>query len=208
MIIIITCVIICAGLYIVFDIMNKQVLKYIFKPATTLLVITLVLVKTNGNYELYSIFIITGLIFSLIGDIYLMLPDDKFFKGLVSFFVAHIFFVISFVIGFGPYFDILLLIPAIVYAIVFLIKILPKTGELKIPVLLYSGMLVLFLWQATGRFYYLADSSALFTFTGAIMFVISDSILGYSKFIKKSHLSTLLIHVTYWGALTFFALSV
>lgn len=208
MIIIIVSIFISAGLYVLCELFNKPVLKYVFKPLTTILVIFLALLQAGGDYDLYCILIITGLLFSLIGDIYLMLPSDSFVNGLASFLIAHIFFIVSFDLGFGPYLDILYLIPAVIYAIIFLWKILPKTGKLSIPVFIYAVVLLVFLWQATGRFYYLADSSAFYTFIGAILFVISDSILGYSRFIKNSQMSFLFIHITYWGALIFFALSV
>jgi len=47
-----------------------------------------------------------------------------------------------------------------------------------------------------------------YVFIGAILFVISDSILAYARFIKSFKLSSLLIHTTYWGAQIFIALSI
>lgn len=199
---------ISACLYIWFDYRNNIQLKYLFKPLATILIIGLAVIQEPGDYSQYKILIISGLVFSLIGDIFLMLPSDKFIQGLASFFVAHILYIAAFSSGSGPFFDLLLVIPAIVYSIIFLLILLPKTGKLAVPVILYSAVLLVFLWQATGRYYYLPITSTTYVLLGAILFVISDSILGYTKFIKKGKLSSFLIHSTYWSAQTFLALSI
>ncbi|NQU35239.1 MAG: lysoplasmalogenase [Bacteroidetes bacterium] len=201
-------IIISGSLYTWASYSNLYLLKYITKPITTILVIILAFFQEPDVYDLYKALIIAGLFFSLIGDIFLMLKSDKFVQGLVSFLIAHIFFIIAFSSGFGPYLEISYLIPAAIYTIIFLWILLPKTGKLMIPVTVYALVLLVFLWQATGRFYYLAGSSALLSFLGAILFVTSDSILGYTRFVKKSIASTFLIHVTYWGALLLIALSI
>lgn len=200
-------VIISASLYIYFDVVSNN-LKYITKPLTTLLIILIAIFQLPETGSTYGYLILTGLFFSLLGDIFLMLPTDKFVQGLVSFLVAHIAYIIAFSLGFGPYFEIGYLIPSAVYTIIFLWILLPKTGEMKIPVVVYALVLMTFLWQATGRFYYLGNSSAFFTFAGAILFVISDTILAYSKFIKTPKASSFLIHSTYWVAQLLIALSI
>lgn len=201
-------IVVSASLYIWASYGNRQLVIYITKPVTTSLIIVLAFLQDPGVHDLYRTLIIVGLFFSLLGDIFLMLKSDKFVQGLVSFLIAHIFFIIAFSSGFGPYLEISYLIPAAIYTTIFLWILLPKTGKLMIPVTVYALVLLVFLWQATGRFYYLAGSSALLSFIGAILFVTSDSILGYTRFVKKSRASTFLIHVTYWGALLLIALSI
>ncbi len=199
---------ISAGLYIYSDFKKNQILKYIFKPLTTILIIILAIIHQSESTNLYGYLIIAGLVFSLIGDVYLMLPTDKFIHGLAAFLIAHIFYIVAFSSGFGPYFDIGYLIPAAIYTLLFLWLLLPKTGKMKLPVLVYSLVLMTFLWQASGRFFYLGNQTSLYIIIGAILFVISDSILAYARFIKSYKLSQLLIHVTYWGAQVFIALSI
>ncbi len=201
-------IIISACLFIWFDFKNNKSLKYLFKPLTTILIIGLATIQELRDFDQYKILIISGLIFSLVGDIFLMLPSDKFIQGLSSFFIAHVLYIVAFSSGFGPYYDLLLVIPAIVYSIIFLWILLPKTGKLTVPVILYSAVLLIFLWQATGRFYYLAITSATYVLLGAILFVISDSILGYTKFVRKGRFSSILIHSTYWSAQILLALSI
>ena len=183
-------------------------LKYIAKPATTSLIILLALFQGPNIYDTYKILILAGLLFSLIGDIYLMLPTDKFIQGLASFLIAHILFIAAIISVFGVYMDIFLMIPAAVILILYLWVLLPKTKELKFPVVVYALVLFVFMWQTTGRFYYLAGMSSFYSFVGMILFVVSDSILGYSRFVRNLISAKLLIHLTYWGALVFLALSI
>ena len=196
-----------AILYLVFD-HKKSKLIFVFKPLTTILVIIIAFLQPSGILETYKYLILTGLVFSLIGDVFLMLPSDKFIHGLASFLIAHIFFIVAFTLDFGPYFEWTLLIPAAIITFPFLWFLLPKTGKMKIPVFVYSLMLMIFLWQATGRFYYLAETTAFYTLIGAVLFIISDSVLAYTRFVKELKISHSLIHFTYWGALVFLALSI
>ena len=205
---IIILIILSGSTYVLADLKNNQPLRYVAKPLTTILVILLAFLQDQGGFDLYKTLIISGLLLSLCGDVFLMLQSDKFTAGLGSFFVAHLFFIFAFASDFGPYFGLGLLLPAAVYAVVFLWIILPKTGKLLIPVIVYAVVLLVFLWQATGRFYYLAGTSALLTFVGAILFVTSDSILGYTRFVRNRRISAFLIHSTYWSAQVFLALSI
>lgn len=198
-----------AIIYIVGDFQKSTTLKYIFKPLTTILIIVLAFFQQSEVSETYKYLIIIGLFLSLFGDVFLMLPSDKFVQGLASFLVAHIFYIWAFTLGFGPYFEFSFLIPVAIYAIIFLWIILPKTANLKLPVFIYALMLLVFMWQATGRFFYLAETTALFTILGAVLFVISDSVLAFDRFlVKKYKFSQTLILATYWGAQVLLALSI
>lgn len=64
---------------------------YIFKPLATLLLLALALSlpATSAGYRLA---VLCGLVFSTAGDIFLMLPRDRFVAGLASFLIAHLFY--------------------------------------------------------------------------------------------------------------------
>ncbi len=195
-------------LYIVFDFRNKASLRYIFKPLTTLLIILLAVLQEPEVSEYYKYLIISGLVFSLAGDIFLMLPKDRFIAGLGSFFVAHLFFILAFAGDFGPYWGWGYLIPIAIYAVVFLKILLPHTKKMTIPVIAYVLVLLAFLWQASGRGYVLGGSSPALAFFGAVLFVASDSILAYDRFVKGFKFASFFIMLTYWLAQVFIALSI
>src|SRR5512143_459034 len=60
-------------------------LIYTFKPGTTALILALVLASGTFMSTPYARWVFIGLLFSLMGDIWLMLPQDRFLYGLASF---------------------------------------------------------------------------------------------------------------------------
>jgi uncharacterized membrane protein YhhN len=198
---------ISALIHIRADYLNRQVKTYIFKPLTTGLVILICLLQTPEVSTLYKYLIFSGLIFSLIGDIYLMLPTDRFISGLFSFLIAHIVYMIAFISdqGFQP--NLLYLIPVIVYGVILLRILLPHTGSYTIPVIIYSVILMLLLWQAVGRAGVSHNHSAMIALVGVILFVLSDSILSFNRFVRSSGKAQLLTLGTYYTAQLFIAFS-
>lgn len=195
-------------LYLVFYYRGKKSFVYLFKPLTTLLIILLAVLQEPQVSENYQFLILGGLAFSLVGDIFLMLPKDRFIAGLLSFFVAHIFYITAFAGDFGPYFGWGYLIPIVIYIAIFLKILLPHTGKMSLPVIAYTLVLAVFLWQASGRFWTLAGDSPAIAFFGAVLFVASDSILAYDRFVKGFTFARLFVMLTYWLAQIFIALSV
>lgn len=201
-------IIVSALAYIIAEYKNASAIKYVFKPLTTLLVIFIAFNQMSNLDDNYAYLIIAGLLFSLVGDVFLMYPRDKFVYGLGSFLIAHIIFIIAISDGFHSVNEILILLPAAVYTLILLKIILPKTGEMKWPVIIYALVLMIFLWQASVEYYYSAEVSVFYAFLGALLFVISDSLLAYTKFVKNKVYSIAAIHITYWMALVYIALSI
>ena len=195
-------------IFIVFDYRNKAVFRYVFKPLTTLLIILFAVLQEPQVSENYKLLIISGLVLSLAGDIFLMLPKDRFVAGLGSFFIAHLFFILAFAGNFGPYWGWGYLIPILIYTGIFLKILLPHTNKMSIPVVAYTLVLTVFLWQAGGRAWTLAGDSATIAFFGAVLFVASDSILAYDRFVKGFKFAGVFIMLTYWMAQVFIALSI
>lgn len=88
---------ICSGIaYIWATYTGGPLLRYLFKPLTTALILLTALALLDPVSHLYRILIGGGLLFLLAGDVFLMLPDDFFLWGLVSFLVAHVFLIAVF----------------------------------------------------------------------------------------------------------------
>ena len=71
------------------DYRQSQRQFFIFKPLTTALIILLALLAPLPANADYKWLILAGLLFSLAGDIFLMLPRDRFIAGLISFLIAQ-----------------------------------------------------------------------------------------------------------------------
>jgi len=57
--------------------------------------------------------LIAALVLSLLGDVYLMLPEDRFVAGLSSFLIAHLAYITCFDVSFAACLLWLLIVPAV-----------------------------------------------------------------------------------------------
>jgi len=129
----------------------------------------------------YKYMIITGLLFSLAGDVFLMLPSDRFVAGLVAFLIAHLFYIAAFV----SEINVLMwwpLIPLVIYGIVIHTILAPSLGKLKLPVIVYMIIILIMTWLAWERCAQTGQSGTLLAPIGAALFVISDTILAIDRF--------------------------
>jgi uncharacterized membrane protein YhhN len=191
------------GLYV-----KSPSLKMVFKPLTTVLIIYLAFRQGGDVFPFYKTMILIGLGLSLVGDVFLMLPRERFVAGLVSFLLAHIFFIVAFTANGGPFWNWFYLAPVFVYFALLSNILLKHTGKMTLPVLVYSLVILFFVWQAAGRYDVQPTVSAAYGFYGAVLFALSDSLLAYNKFVKTLKAAPALVMVLYWGALYFIALSV
>ncbi|MBV1922819.1 MAG: lysoplasmalogenase, partial [Flavobacteriaceae bacterium] len=143
----------------------------------------------------------------LIGDVFL-LDDAYFIAGLASFLIGHLVFTYAFLSlkGFQKKYGIfgILLFIGLVYF--FYLK--PSLGEITIPVGIYILVIVLMNWQALSLYSNEKNKAFLMISIGAILFLISDSILAFDKFKEPFSLAGILILSTYWTAISMFAYSV
>lgn len=199
---------ISAVLFIKTDQQTKKPLRFLFKPLTTVLIMGFAFMQTPAISGAYKNLILTGLFFSLIGDIFLMLPSDRFISGLLSFLIAHLFYISAFVGVSGWHLTLFYGIPLFLYTAYLLKTILPGAASKKIPVILYAVILSLFLWQAAGRFAFSAGHSAALAVFGALLFVLSDSVLAYTRFVKNFRFAQEIKMAAYWTAQLLIAASV
>ena len=181
-------------------------LEYIFKPATLLaFVIGAWLLGQRAGGGLLALWFVVALGFSLAGDIFLMLPDEKWFvPGLLAFLVGHL----SYIIGFNPTWP-----PVGAIAIVAVVAVvdwivLPKVirgvrdsgaPKLQGPVIGYGVILSLMLVSAWATWFRPTWGSAgrLLASFGGTLFFASDLMLAWNKFVRPSKLLHVAVIVTY-----------
>jgi uncharacterized membrane protein YhhN len=186
---------------------QRRLIHYLFKPLTICFIILLALQPKHPASAFYRYAVILGLLFSLAGDIFLMLPRDHFIQGLVSFFIAHLFYVAAFVYASGldlPFFS---LIPFAPYGTVMLHLLWPHLGKLRLPVVAYMMVILLMGWTATGRWIWTGQAGSLTAMMGALLFIASDSLLALDRFRGRKRYAQLLILSTYFTAQWLIALS-
>jgi len=181
---------------------------YVLKPLTMVLVILVALLAKAPVPAAYKAYILAGLLFSLAGDVFLMLPEKWFPAGLVSFLAAHVLYILAFRPERGGGLSAPVLLPFMLYALLFFRMLAPGLGKLKLPVLVYTAAITAMAWLAGCRYVYLGGTKPLLAFIGAALFLISDSVLAYDRFSKKIGPAQILILGTYFPAQLLIALSV
>jgi uncharacterized membrane protein YhhN len=181
---------------------------YLFKPLTTLVILALAATAPQPVGGGYQALVCLGLLFSLAGDVFLMLPRDRFVAGLASFLVAHLFYVAAFVPRPPTLAAPVVLAGLVAYGTVLLRALWPRLGNLRVPVAIYAAALVVMGWQAAERWAALQTPPALLAALGAGLFVISDSVLAWERFRKPFAHGQAVVLATYWAAQWLIASSV
>ncbi len=180
---------------------------YVFKPLTTILIIAVGLLGTLVNPSSYAILVLSSFVFALAGDVFLMLPKDRFIAGLISFLVAHLILVVAFVVrgvGFTWWLVLLAFLPGIVMYCV----LLPHLGRMKAPVFVYVSVISAMVWMAWEGLLQLGGYGPGLAASGAVLFLFSDAILAWNRFRKKFRSAETIILSTYYLSLFLIALSV
>lgn len=179
---------------------------YVLKPLTTLLILALALTEPSQITPFYRLLIAAGLVCSLIGDVLLMLPRERFVGGLVAFLVAHLLYIRAFTLDeLGITWPILLVLAA--YGVGLLWVLLPRVPRrLKAPVVVYALVLLAMAWAAAERCAAGWSGGALAA-AGAALFVASDSTLAINRFARQFRGADAVVLGTYYAAQTLIALS-
>jgi len=160
---------------------------------------------------------LVGLIFSWVGDILLMFAEEAeiyFILGLGAFLIAQANYAMAFLVDARGRENLLktkpwLSLPVLAYGGYFVWMLYPHLGALIIPVIGYAIVLVLMGVTAINRIPAVAPRSASLVLVGALLFIASDSVLAYAKFVEPFVYHQLLIMTTYgvaqfalvWGML-------
>lgn len=183
-----------------------KLLEYIAKPGVMLILI--VWMWSLDGFSGPMLWFALGAIFSLGGDVFLMLPNEQFMGGLVAFLLAHIAYIIGFNQAFPPVnlASLVLLIIVSLTAISLFRRIansIATTGEskLRLPVLVYTVVISVMLLSALITMVrpdeYWMPYPSLLVSAGALLFFLSDAVLAWNRFVKTLTHARLKVIVPY-----------
>jgi len=199
-------VILSASIHIQAEYRGSRYFVYIFKPLTMVFIL-LIAILGQGASPFYKSMVIIGLLFSLAGDIFLMLPRDRFIAGLIAFLFAHLFYIAAFASETSaPRWW--LLIPFIVFGVIVYTILAPFLGRMRLPVIVYMAVILIMAWFAWERWGQSSQSRAILAAIGAALFVISDTVLAINRFRYRFSLARLLNLTTYFAAQVLIASSI
>ena len=174
----------------------------VFKPLVMLIAIFYVadplhLRRTPTGFDAL---LMGGLAFSLVGDCFLMFPG-YFIPGLVSFLVAHLFYIALFKQGLTWFPNRRALLATLVLgAAMYAFLYNGLNPVLKIAVAAYVVVIGLMAAQAIGRATALRDRASLAVAAGAGFFMLSDSLLATHKFAFPLPMAQFWVLATYYVA--------
>jgi uncharacterized membrane protein YhhN len=185
------------------ELLAADELTYALKPLTILLIIGIALLSSRPPAPRYKWAIVAGLLFSLAGDVLLMLPYDLFLFGLIAFAVAQVAYTVAFVAGSGFYGNVRVAMPFLLFGVfmaAFLWTGLEANGML-IPALAYLVVILVMAWQGFGHWRQTRETRSLLAFLGVLLFVASDSFLAVNRFVVDlGNLAPILVLGTYYPA--------
>ena len=178
---------------------NSSRLEYVAKPMATaaFLATAASLDVVHGAPRTWHL---VALVFCILGDVFLMLPRDSFVPGLGSFAIAQVLFTVSFlsadVESARLLVGLLIAIPVAAGLARRYVGALRRTEhrDLVVPVVVY---MIVITAMAVGS---IASGSPI-SIAGAIVFMVSDSLIAESRFVRARAWHPVGIMVTYHAAL-------
>jgi uncharacterized membrane protein YhhN len=202
-------IILTACLTIYGEMAGRRVLVYVFKPLTTVLILAYAASLPAEPGSRYRTAVLVGLALSLAGDVFLMLPSDRFIAGVLAFLAAHVAYLAAFT-SFVPFGAVLATFAAMAaFAGGILLALWTHLPPRMRPALaIYAAVLAAMAAQAMSQAVLLATGPAAIAAAGALLFVASDSILVMDRFTRPFHLARLVVLGTYYAAQVLIASSV
>jgi uncharacterized membrane protein YhhN len=183
--------------------LSNEVLQLICKPVIVPALIGYLYSQVRTINTGLPKWILFALLFSWAGDVLLMFVsknENFFLAGLASFLLAHVFYIIFFhqvrvKEAVKP--NIVWLILVIVYYTGLIVWLSPYLHDMKLPVRIYglviSSMLMLALHMPAIK----NRKAGYWMMAGAVLFVISDSVLAINKFYQPFDGAGVIIMLTY-----------
>ncbi len=173
-----------------------QRVEYVCKPGTlAALVLAAVVLDPTAGLDARRSWFVAALVFSLVGDVLLMLPREQFVGGLVAFLIAHVCYIAGFWTNGPPVIEFLVI--GVVVALAFrglarsIVPGVRRTEPALVgPVVGYMVVIGVMLASAIATGNLLAG-------VGAALFAGSDSMIAWDRFVHDFRGAGVWIIVTY-----------
>ena len=174
---------------------ERMSLRYVTKPATLVALIGVAATLHPGQSHVRT-WMVVGLVFSLAGDVFLMLDEKWFVAGLGSFLVGHIAYVVGLQLAPTSVGGTLVGLAVVAVAIATVGRKIVTTvaageqQEMVGPVIAYLVVISAMVVSACG-------TEAAWAIAGALLFYVSDATLAWNRFLEKRRFGPLAVMVTY-----------
>lgn len=174
-----------------------------YRILTPLVIITLIGIvwwQARPMRDPYRSAVLAGLVCSLAGDTLLSNGSGFFLAGLVAFLLAHVAYIVAFTRDGGFTGSPIVTLPLAIAGSWLLTMLLPGLGDMTLPVLLYTLVILTMAMQALERWRRKSHAGAPWAALGAMTFLISQASLGLQRFAGGFTGDTVVISLTYYLA--------
>lgn len=198
---------------------DRRPLVYLLKPGSMALVVALAAGGVaNSPVPGPAWAVVAGLACSLVGDVMLMLPRERFVAGLVSFLLGHLCYAGAiWTVAPGTPGGVALVVAGVLLALGVTIYRRLAAGMMRLgqarlrgPVILYITVLSLLVWRAVLTLFQV-DPVALrptVLVAAALLFYLSDALLAWDRFVHPLPWRHLWVMGSYFAAQYGFAAAV
>jgi uncharacterized membrane protein YhhN len=174
----------------------------ICKPMIMVSLLFYYLFSTQHTERSRALFL--AIVFSFVGDVLLM-NESYFISGLIAFLLSHVMYIFAY----RQYRNepnegslqglqrLRLAFPVILGGTGLIVILYPVLNDLRIPVIIYAVVLMLMVITAIFRMGRTDQSSFWMVVGGAVLFMVSDSILAINKFLDPIPMAGFWIMATY-----------
>jgi uncharacterized membrane protein YhhN len=190
---------VAAGLFAVGDWLavsrENRRLEYVCKPGTMVLLVGVAL-SLDATHNDVRCWFVAALVLSLAGDVFLMLPQDRFVAGLASFLLGHIAYVVGLNLHGGSAGELALaavpvaLIAALIGTRVLRAVLASGDRALVGPLVAYMVVISAMVTSALA-------SGNWWAAVGASLFFASDALIAETRFVRPHRGARVVIMVTY-----------
>lgn len=177
-------------------------IEYVSKPLLMLILMGM-LWRHPQRSKMGVGILMSALFFSWGGDVFLMFESQHelaFIFGLLSFLIAHICYIVLFTkdssVGWLKK-NVWAAVPILLYGVGLMSWLWSYLNELKIPVLVYASSIMGMGLLALNRKGNVNEGSFWTVFIGALLFVLSDSMIAINKFYEPIPYAQIWIMITY-----------
>lgn len=159
--------------------------EYVAKPAALAALIVYAATGPAG-----SAWLVMALVFSLVGDVALMLPANLFVAGLGAFLLAHLAYIVDFEVAWAA--RLLWLVVIVALSSPLAARIIRSVNDTTLQPAVGVYILIISLMVASA-----VASGSLLAAAGALLFFSSDAVIAWNRFVRPVAWAQPVIMVTY-----------
>ena len=161
---------------------GRQKLEWVAKPLVMVALVAAALCLDPANTTV-RVWVIVGLVCSLAGDVFLMLPRERFVEGLASFLLAHVAYIVGFAYLVTSWPGVAIGLVAAIVALALIGR--PIIASVRRDEPAFTAPVIAYMTVISAMVVTACATARGWEIAGALSFFASDGILATNKFVRR-----------------------